>query len=77
MSLCSPLQLEKLDNSAEMEETKRISLTDLAADVGYWLWHGLPRYSGKESACQCRRHKRYSLIPGLGRSPGEGNGNQL
>ena len=27
-------------------------------------------FSGKESACQCR-----SLIPGSGRSPGEGNGN--
>ena len=33
--------------------------------------------SGKESTCQCRRLKRCSLIPGLGRSPGEGNGNTL
>ena len=32
--------------------------------------------SGKEPACQCRRHKR-GLIPGSGRSPGEGNGNPL
>ena len=30
--------------------------------------------SGKESACQCRRP---GLIPGSGRSPGEGNGNSL
>ena len=31
---------------------------------------GLPRWlSSKESACQCRR---VCLIPGLGRSPGEG-----
>ena len=30
--------------------------------------------SGKEPACQCRRH---SSIPGLGRSPGEGHGNPL
>ena len=29
--------------------------------------------SGKESSCQCRRHKRR----GLGRSPGGGNGNPL
>ena len=29
---------------------------------------------GKESACQCRRS---SLIPELGRSPGEGKGNAL
>ena len=33
--------------------------------------------SGKEPACQCRRHKRCGLIPGSGRSPGEGNGNPL
>ena len=33
--------------------------------------------SGKESTCQCRRHRRHSSIPGLGRSPEEGNGNPL
>ena len=33
--------------------------------------------SGKEPACQCRRRKRHSLIPGSGRSPGEVNGNPL
>ena len=33
--------------------------------------------SGKESACQCRRCKCSSLIPGSGRSPGEAHGNQL
>ena len=35
--------------------------------------------SSKESACQFRRHRRnigdVDSIPGLGRSPGEGNGN--
>ena len=30
--------------------------------------------SGKEPACQCRRHKRHGFIPGSERSPGEGNG---
>ena len=36
---------------------------------------GLPWWlSGKESACQCRRQ---GSIPGLERSPGEGNGNPL
>ena len=30
--------------------------------------------SGKESTCQCRRH---SLVPGLGRCPGGGNGNPV
>ena len=33
--------------------------------------------SGKEPTCQCRRHKRFQSIPGLGRSPGGGNGNSV
>ena len=40
------------------------------------MWHSR-WHSGKESTCQCRRCKRCSLIPGSGRSPGEGNGNPL
>ena len=40
--------------------------------------HGLPRWqSGKESACQCRRHRRLGSIPGSERSPGVGNVNPL
>ena len=35
---------------------------------------GLPR-CGQEPACQCRRDKRFGLIPGSGKSPGKGNGN--
>ena len=31
--------------------------------------------SGREPAYQCRRHKRWDLIPGLERSPGGGHGN--
>ena len=39
----------------------------------------LPRWcSGKECTCQCRKCKRCGFNPkGLGRSPGEGNGNPL
>ena len=33
--------------------------------------------SGKESASQCRRHKRHRFDFGLGTSPGEENGNPL
>ena len=33
--------------------------------------------SGKESACQCRRHKRFCSIPGSGGCPGVGNGDLL
>ena len=33
--------------------------------------------SSKELTCQCRRHKDAGLIPGSGRSSGEGNGNPL
>ena len=32
---------------------------------------------GKEPTCQCKRHERCGSIPGLGRFPGEGNGNPL
>ena len=37
--------------------------------------HFLGNVSGKESAHQCRRCKRFGLEPWLGRSPGGGNGN--
>ena len=33
--------------------------------------------SGKEPACQCRRHKRGRFSPWVGKIPGEGNGNLL
>ena len=33
--------------------------------------------TGKESVCQCRRHRDAGLIPESERSPGEGNGNPL
>ena len=37
-----------------------------------------PRWlSGKESACQCRRHRRCRFDPWSGRSLGGGNGNPL
>ena len=43
--------------------------------IGNW---GSPDFfSCKEPACQCRRFKTLSWIPGLGRSPGGGHGNQL
>ena len=35
------------------------------------------RLTGKESACQCRRHKRWGFNPWSGRSPGRENGNPL
>ena len=33
--------------------------------------------SGKEPACQYRRHKRRGFDPWVGKIPGEGNGNPL
>ena len=39
---------------------------------------GLPRrLSGYKSTCQCRSCRQLGSIPGLGRTPGEGNGNPL
>ena len=44
----------------------------------YWNWCELPRWlSGKESACQCRRSRLDSWIPGSGRSHRKGNSNPL
>ena len=42
----------------------------------YHLRQGLPGGgSGNESTCQCRRCKRWGLIPAWGISPGVGSGN--
>ena len=42
------------------------------------LHKGFPRgASGKEPACQCRKHKRFGFNPWEGRSRGERNGNPL
>ena len=42
---------------------------------GHWGFPG--GTSGKESSSRCRSLRRCGLIPGLGRSPGGGNGNPL
>jgi len=49
-----------------------IKYNSLCYTVGLLRW-----LSSKESACQCRRHLRWEFDLGLGRSPGEGNGNPL
>ena len=41
------------------------------------IWHFPGAASGKGPTCQCRRHKRRSSVPGLGRFPGGVHGNQL
>ena len=42
----------------------------------YWSEEGVPGgFSGKESACQCRRLRRHGFDPWVGRSSGGGNGN--
>ena len=46
--------------------------------AGNMMAIGLPWwYSGKEYACQRRRHRRPGSIPGLGSSPALGNGNSF
>ena len=42
-----------------------------------YIWSFLGIASGKEPACQGRRHKRHGLDPGSGSSPRGGNGNPL
>ena len=58
---------------------KKINFTltknlEIITRVIYNLWGTLGGLDGKESAC---RAGDLDLIPGLGRSPGEGNGNPL
>ena len=43
-----------------------------SVDIGLLWW-----LIGKEPANQCRKHKRHSSIPGLGRPLGRGHGNPL
>ena len=47
--------------------TKGLYLVHISGGIPWW-------FSSKESICQCRR---CDLIPGLGRTPGEGNGSPL
>ena len=56
------------------------SISNISTNKG--LTEGLVLFpgsaSGKELTCQCRLDRRHTgSIPGLGRSPGEGNGNPL
>ena len=47
-------------------------------DIIIHVLYGLPKWlSGKESACQCRKRRRFGFNPWVGRSSGEGNGNPL
>ena len=59
-----------------------IYMINFASWIQYWtIWYKWDYFleigsiNSKESACQCRRPKRYGLIPGSGWSPGIGNGN--
>ena len=64
--------------------------TRKVVDYKMWPWHKIDLLvvsvalrsfpggtSGKEPACQCRRHKRHGFDPWVGRSPGGGHGNPL
>ena len=50
--------------------TFSFSSISIGSGLPWWL-------SGKESTCECRRPESVGSIPGLGTSPGEGNGNPL
>ena len=44
---------------------------------GYWLMGLLRWHGGKESACQCRRHKRRGFNPWVRKTPGSRKSNIL
>ena len=50
---------------------KNIYISNLFPVIDWYLeMEGLPRwYSGKESACQCRRRKRWGFDPWIGKIP--------
>ena len=61
-----------------LDITERQSLPEANVLLGNMLTNIFPGGpNGKESTCQCRRQGDSGLIPDLGRSPGEGNGNSL
>ena len=56
----------------------KISCKEDIAPEWYNMDMGFPRWLfGKEPAYQCRRCRKHGLIPGSGRSPGEGNDHLL
>ena len=57
-----------------------VKKTAYTTAIVFWVgWGcGFPKCStGKEPTCHCKQQKRCRLIPGSGRSPGEGRGNPL
>ena len=60
----------------EMDMTEQLTHTHTHTHTHTQLSKGFPGDgSGEESACQCRQLRRCGFDPGLGRSPGVGNGN--
>ena len=67
-------------NSTSTELAKRVHLDFPTVSLSDSLWFVLgflSGASGKESACNTGDAGDMSSIPGLGRFPGEGNGNPL
>ena len=69
--------LRSLGQVAECLPENQIWLISLHVIIHSIICEGFPDgASGKEPACQCRRHKKHWFSP-LGRSPEEENGNPL
>ena len=66
LACCSPWRCKESDT------TERLNQTELMSSWGLSRW-----LSGKEPACNAGYTRDAGLIPGSGRSPGEGNGNPL
>ena len=71
--------------STEMQRAQRNCVTNtfilfffFSVTIRLCTTPGLPRWlSGKESACQCRRHRRHEFHPWVGMIPWKRNGNPL
>ena len=72
LKCCSPWGHRKSDMAERLNWTELIWFQKLILKLkvtSYWKW------AGKESACNTGDTGDVGLIPGSGRSPGEGNGN--
>ena len=74
LECCSPWGCKELDTTEQLNNSNKALVGVMWAFRALWWFYtntdhkGLPRWcSGKEFACQCRRHKRHEFDPLVGK----------
>ena len=76
--MLQPWGHKDLDTTERLNNNFHISSVSVYISHPVYPYLGLPRWlSGKESACNAGATGDTGLIPGLGRSSGEGHGNPI